>query len=228
MNDLSNVISPANPSALPEKWIEKLFQKMEDRYGSLWVDRYGQFPRERVKNTWAEDLAGFTGDEIKRGMDACKQNKFPPTLPEFATLCRPPINPETAFAEAVNQLRLRREGKDTWSNPAIYWAAQAIGNFDMNQPWATIKTRWIAALNEMLAEPTLPDVPAFAVALPAPGELITQPEEARSRMAGILRMIQPKTDFKAWAHKIIADHESGKKVATELSLRMAREAVAAS
>lgn len=85
-----SVTSPANQSALPEAWIEKLFQKFEDFYGAKWAAQYGSFPRNRVMRTWAEELAGFADKPgaIGRALDAQKANPFPPTLPEFLTLCR--------------------------------------------------------------------------------------------------------------------------------------------
>lgn len=86
----TNATSPARPSSLPDSWIEKLFQKFEDFYGSKWADQFGAFPRERVKATWAEELAGFAAipDAIKAALDAQKASMFPPTLPEFLQLCR--------------------------------------------------------------------------------------------------------------------------------------------
>ncbi len=91
-----SVTSPGNPSAFPEPralpgaWIEKLFQKFEDFYGAKWAAQYGNFPRERVKRTWAEELSGFsdTPSAIGKALDAQKSSAFPPTLPEFLALCR--------------------------------------------------------------------------------------------------------------------------------------------
>lgn len=81
----------AKSSALPDAWVEKLFQLMEDRYGSLWADRYGAFPRDRVKRTWGSDLADMSRDELARGAEACRDRRYPPTLPEFRALCRKEI-----------------------------------------------------------------------------------------------------------------------------------------
>jgi len=80
--------SPARPSVLPDTWIERLFQKFEDFYGAKWAAQYGDFPRDRVKRTWAEELGGFSGEAIAKALDAQKSGKFPPTLPEFIDLCR--------------------------------------------------------------------------------------------------------------------------------------------
>lgn len=224
MNDMTaSGTSPARRSELPDDWIERLFRKMEDRYGAMWADRYGAFPRQRVKETWAEDLADLTNSELARGFAASKNLKFPPTLPEFRELCRPPINPEASFAEAVKQLRLRKEGLDTWRHPAIFWAAQSIGEHDMNQPWQVIKTRWVAALSEMLAEPTLPKIEPYVqqAKLPSPGQTSIAPDEAKKRIGEISGKIVEKSDNRSWARKILAS-PSGY---PDISRRYAEEAL---
>lgn len=75
---------------MPDSWIEKIFQRLEDFYGSKWAAQYGDFPRDRVKNTWAEELAGFADqpDRIAYALKAMTQEPFPPTLPEFMAACR--------------------------------------------------------------------------------------------------------------------------------------------
>lgn len=76
---------------LPKHWVEALFKKFLVRYGTLWADRYkglGLTPDEIV-DEWATELGGFTPEEIKRGLEASRAKTFPPTLPEFLTLCRP-------------------------------------------------------------------------------------------------------------------------------------------
>lgn len=82
--------SQARRSVLPDSWIEKIFQKFEDFYGAKWAAQYGDFPRDRVKATWAEELSGFSSmpAAIGEAMQSQKSNKFPPTLPEFLELCR--------------------------------------------------------------------------------------------------------------------------------------------
>ena len=87
---VANETLPARPSVLPDSWIEKLFQKFEDFYGAKWAAQYGDFPRDRVKRTWAEELGGFADmpGAISGALNAQKSNPFPPTLPEFLGLCR--------------------------------------------------------------------------------------------------------------------------------------------
>lgn len=181
--------SPAKLSALPDHWVERLFQRMEDRYGSMWADRYGAFPRERVKRSWAEDLADISRDELTRGVSACRDRKFPPTLPEFRELCRPALDYERAFIEAVEQMRKREHGEDRWSSPAVFWAACKLGGDLRAYPWQSIRGRWQAALDEAIdglrTGKTPAEIPPRREALPAPGQTSVSPEVARQRLAEI-------------------------------------------
>lgn len=146
-----------------------------------------------MKRTWAEALAGYSPDEIKRGLEACLTRVFPPTLPEFLMLCRQPLDFEAAFVEAVEQLRLREAGEDRWSHPAIYWAAASIGQFDMrNASWGSIKARWTAALQAELSKREWPEIPPRREALPAPGRCTVPPDVAQQRLAGIRDMLAAK------------------------------------
>jgi len=83
--------STARPSALPDGWIDRLFQRFSVLYGKHWNEMWADVPMADVKDAWDGELAGVTGEQIAR---ALKQlGKFPPTLPEFSALCRPPAQP---------------------------------------------------------------------------------------------------------------------------------------
>lgn len=211
--------------ALPLDWIERLFTRFVGMYGSKFADLWRGTDLASVKSIWAEDLVGYSGEELKRGLESCKVRVFPPTLPEFMILCRPPLNPESAFHEAVKQLIKRKEGKDVWSSKAIYWAAQSIGDFDMNQPWQSIGKRWTAEFNAMLDEESLPDIPAYAVALPPPGKTTIAPEEGKKRVAEAVKQINAPRDHKAWASKLIEQEASGAGRPHPVALAGAREAL---
>lgn len=175
---------------IPDEWVERIFQRMENYYLSLWKDRFGTFSRERVKQAWAEELAGYSAQEIKRGLDAAKGMKFPPTLPEFLTACRPPLDAKTSWAEACEQMRIRLQGKgeDRWSNPKIYWAAVKVGAYDLNSlSWDQIRTRW----NVAMAEAKDDAVPEFLAQLPAPGQHTVTRKEAANRIGELRQKIGP-------------------------------------
>jgi hypothetical protein len=151
---------------------------------------------EAVKRVWAEELADFTKEELAAGLDACRQLEWPPTLPAFMKLCRPPLDYERAFFEAVEQMRLREAGQDRWSSPAVYWAAAKLGADLSAHPYDAIKNRWNAALDEAIEgvrSGKLPgEVPKRMDALPAPGKCSVPPEIARQRIAEIRQMLAAK------------------------------------
>ncbi len=112
-----------SPRPLPASWADRLFERMQGMYGSLWVDRWrtGELDengRDRgllnAKLTWCADLGGFVEqpERITRALEACRHRALPPTLPEFLDLCRqaqvtpqaalpaPKITPEVAQARA--------------------------------------------------------------------------------------------------------------------------------
>lgn len=219
--------STALPNALPEAWAERIFQRMEDRYGSLWVDRYGAFPRERIKRAWAEDLADMSKDELARGVSACRDAKFPPTLPEFRALCRPPLDYEAAFLEAVEQMRLRDEGRDKWTSAVVYWAAVRLGRDMQNAPYAALKGRWHVAVDAAAAQVAageLPaQVPARTVALPSPGGTSASKERVREHLAAVVVSLKAtKSDPLAWARKLLDRKASGEDIGLQSELMAQR------
>lgn len=188
MTNLQKSTLPPPIPSIPEEWIERIFQRMENYYMSLWKDRFGSIPRERVKQAWAEELADYSAIEIKRGLDTCKTMKFPPTLPEFLTSCRPVIDAKTEWAEACEQMRIRLEGRgaDVWSRPHVYWAAVSIGWYDLNSTsWDQIRTRWVNALTNAKEE----SIPEYCAALPSPGKQVVTRTEAADRMGELLNMV---------------------------------------
>lgn len=221
-----SMTSPASQNALADTWVERLFQLMENRYGNLWADRYGAFPRERVKRSWAEDLVDLTRDELAKGAAACREMKFPPTLPEFRQLCRPALDYEAAWNEAQNNLARRDSGKPMrWSSKAVYWSYVAFGSHDLrNTPYVVAKSRWQKTMNEIVADERdsgLPEIPPEREAIPAPGKTSITQEEAKSRVKAVAGSVTGPTDHKAWARRIL-EAPAGYPA---ISVAMAREAM---
>lgn len=74
---------------LPFEWVERLFQRLHAMYGTKWVALWDGQDIRNVMAAWAYDLAGVSADQIKRALEHLKShNPFPPTLPEFLSLCR--------------------------------------------------------------------------------------------------------------------------------------------
>lgn len=87
--------STFSQAALPDSWIERIFQRMVGRFGNTFLDKFrtGQLTAGgedsglvNAKIVWAEDLAGLTGEQIKRGLQASYQ--FPPSCDEFREKCK--------------------------------------------------------------------------------------------------------------------------------------------
>ena len=176
------------PEPLRPAWVEALFAKLAARYGTLFTDRFAGVPQQLLVAEWGSELAGFTADEIRRGLDGCRTLKFPPTLPEFISLCRPPIDPHAAFNEALDNLAKRDQGHNpAWTHPGIYWAAQAVGPFDMRQStYASIKPRWEKALADQLSKREWAPIPVAYVPLPPPVVESRVADEVRQKLRDLV------------------------------------------
>lgn len=211
--------------AVPQSWVDNLFARMSALYGSKFADLWRSTDLQQVRRTWGLELAGLSNDELRAGVAALRNRPFPPTLPELIALCRPPLNYDAALYEAAQQLRLRADGKDQWSNPALYWAALKVGEFDMlNLAHGMLIKRFSAALDEVLRGQVHP-VPPCAVSLPAPGQARASAERVRAAMASVKALRKPVGN-REWAHRILAREKRGEKI-NITALEMARRAVAA-
>ena len=61
---------------------------MAANYGARFADAWRGVEAETVKAVWAKTLGGMRPEQIRRGIAGLEQCKFPPTLPEFAALCK--------------------------------------------------------------------------------------------------------------------------------------------
>ncbi len=61
---------------------------MTEMYGQKFTNSYGDAPNE----TWTQALASITQKELSAGVRACllREDTWPPSLPEFLRMCRPP------------------------------------------------------------------------------------------------------------------------------------------
>lgn len=165
----------------------KLFAIMSAMYGKLWFEQWADTPQSVMEEVWRTELQNFSKCEIEAGVAACKKLTWPPTLPQFLKLCRPDIDAEFAWKLAGEGLRARQNGEHgSWPDPCIYWAATRFGPFDvMNEPLAKHRVSWVAELDRarnQKAKGLLPEIPAPACALVAPGKAITPKHEARKRI----------------------------------------------
>jgi len=210
--------------------VATLLAELRAIYGAKFDQQWTNIVPEKMEQVWAQHLGGLSQQEMQTGIAACMLRPWPPTLPEFMRLCRPWMEPEIAFQQAVKGLMARQQGKHGyWAHPAVYWAALRIGNHDMlSGSWQTLKTRWEAAFGYLLAQKDLHPVPEPAQALPAPGSASLSREEAHRLAAQVRQMTgetatpaSKVTDTKAWARRIL-DNPKGR---THTVAKMARRAL---
>lgn len=234
MGDTS-VTSAGNIPALPEWAGEEIFRFLEDRFGAKFIDSLGGLPRERVMLAWREELIGYTPREIKRGLQACRGRAWPPTCMEFLILCRPMAAAKTEWVEAREQMaiRLRGQGGDVWSRPQVYWAAVAIGGYDLQtQGWEPVRARWEYALANAKCE-SVPNFVAPQLALSSPGAQCMTREEVRRRLPEIADRIVvqknrergPAEVGKNWAVELMRREAAGESIPL-MSRRFWRAALA--
>jgi hypothetical protein len=233
MRDLttSSISTPPQLRPLPESWVVTLFEKMLLDYGKKFTDQWGGADSNALIAYWSASLAGFTGAELDRGVAAMDSQEWPPTLPQFKRMCRPPLDPMVAYYAAITGLQARQSGRmGVWPNPAVFWAAMAL-SADLNgQSYAVVRTRWEKTLEEWLQKGELDPIPEPLVALPAPGRTRLAVDEAQQRLSdlqasGVLKRAPAPGRNLAWAQKIL-DRETAGDLSVELySLKLAKQAL---
>lgn len=229
MNQMTELSTSTH--ALPDAWIERLFERMLLEYGKRFAEQWAQADMDKLIAHWAQELAGFTGAEIKRGIDAMAAKDWPPTLPEFKRMCRPPVDALKAYYEAVAGVQARASGEyGKWSHPAIYWAATPM-SFELREsPYSQVKARWEAALTEQMEKGEWPEIPQPMIALPAPGKGRTPREEASQRLRelGATTIVKDFRggDARGWATRLL-EREAAGEALLPVQSRFSREALGA-
>ena len=218
--------------AIPEKWIESLFERMLLSYGSKFSEQWKGIDSDKIKKHWAISLGELTREELKVGVSKLGALDWPPSLPQFIKLCRPPIDALHAYYEAVAGVQARQTGQHgTWTHPAIFWAAMPLA-FDLsNQTFSQIKVRWEHAFGEQMDRGQWAAIPEPMLALDEPKNRLTR-EEAASMLKklGALDMIKKPSggqDYKAWARKIKERQRQGDRTLTLIQVKFVDEALAA-
>lgn len=186
--------SQARP--IPDSWTEKLFEKLAAYYGKKFTDMWAGLDQKTLRGVWAEELSGYTGEEIRNGLQNCKKREWPPTLPEFLMLCRPPMPPEVAYSACQRAVIARGRGEcGQWPSKAAYHAYKRFGHYDfVNSNWATAKNLWVDLLAKAQIEEnagTLDDIPPPLVLLPEP---VTPKADAQKKIREILQTVVKKIE----------------------------------
>jgi hypothetical protein len=150
---------------LPLDWVEAIYRKLTMFWGDAFVRKWEAIPYDELMVAWSEELAGFTPEELKRGLAACKNRNFPVSFPEFVNLCRPVITPEEALAEAVAQSQMRPLGRDKWSHPAIFWTYYALSWEFKNLPTKDLEKRWGPEFKRIMSQGKWEPIPEIKTEL---------------------------------------------------------------
>lgn len=93
----------AAPNTMPSDATKKLLLKFAVIWGKTWGDQIAGIPYRSLEETWAEGLAGLTGDQLKTGLEhVTKTCKWPPSIAEFRAACLPPPDGRTAEQRAYD------------------------------------------------------------------------------------------------------------------------------
>jgi len=133
---------------LPDAWVERIFSRLEGRYGAMFHDRWKGCDLANVRATWAEELAPFAArpEAIGYALKVLAASKFPPTLPEFLDACRnapEPYRPALPPPSPVENQRAM-----VMINRAATVITRNVGE-DFQRQWAT-HPRSIAHLRMIL------------------------------------------------------------------------------
>lgn len=166
---MSMTPSTSRPAALTEaqrvatrKPIEVFFARMTAVVGVPAVARlFDTTDTALVHEEWQEGLAMLTPQEIDRGFATLRtRGKFAPNLPEFLQLCRPALDPETAWHEAERGFRAHSQGiAFPWSHPAVFWCGRDFRYELTSSSFAEQRKRWERRLAEWFSVGSYPDIP---------------------------------------------------------------------
>lgn len=194
MEHASSALSMWKPGALterepiPETWVEAIFTRLSAQLGSKIADLYGGVDPAAVKTEWADALSGFDPSEISRGLTACQARVFAPTLGEFLRLCRPALDPEIAWLEAVEGMAARENGRNgEWSHPAVYRAASSMAYELRTSDFKAQRKRWEWLLNREFPKGWLLGVPGSMVRIGNGGTETRAPNAAERQALAELR-----------------------------------------
>jgi hypothetical protein len=179
---MSTLALSADPLPLPA--VARLFERMRGQMGAKLADLLAGANIDVVQQEWAAGLAGFSREELSRGLSAVRQRRFAPTLGEFLQLCRPALDPEYAFLEAQDGLRARAVGElGVWTHPAVWRAASAM-SFDVkNGTFQQLRKRWERALEREFSRGWGDDVPQPAARIENNPVVMAIPPDVRRQLA---------------------------------------------
>jgi hypothetical protein len=192
---------------LPPGPTKHIFASLHVALGAKFDDLFAGQNRTVVMDEWARSLAGFRPAELDRGLAEMRNRRFTPTLGEFRIACRPALDPETAWWEAVEGLKERDQGRrGDWSHPAIWRAASEMGMDVRTEDFGKYRGRWTAKLKRELARGWIEDVPAVPPRLNMTNAKAADPNSPAVRLAQA---------YRDRVHRELAEREATRAAARE-------------
>lgn len=166
MNERALAVGGAEGAAPQSDPFRQLAGYVLMRLTAWWPGKVGrELADERASKLFVRALAeALAGRQVSRelvdiGLQRIQSegSEWPPLeVPRLMRYFSPVPDYEAAFAEAQRHAGARQYGEgfspEAWSHPAVYWAADRLGWFDVrNSTWEAMKRRWPRVLEEVLA-----------------------------------------------------------------------------
>jgi hypothetical protein len=221
--------------------IKQLYLRFDAMYMQKWRSYFtSTLVIEDWYKMWSHALSsnGITVKMAFAAIERCAKEypKWPPTEGEFIALCRPEIDYEQAFHDAVRQMHKRMQNdpddRDFWPMPAMYWAAVDFGQFELRTvSYGQAAARWKRLLDKR-RESDCPDVPVFVLQIAAParddaGVAVTSVEAkatAMRAMANLAGRVPSREVAISKARDILRRHAAGEPI-TYTQVKFAKEAL---
>lgn len=221
--------------------IDQLYLRFDAMYMQKWRSYFtSTLVIDDWKKMWSHAFIsnGITAKMAFEAIERCAKEypKWPPTEGEFIALCRPEIDYEQAFHDAVRQMHKRMQNdpddRDFWPMPAMYWAAVDFGQFELRTvSYGQAAARWKRLLDKR-RESDCPDVPVFVLQIAAParddaGVAITSAEAkatAMRAMANLAGRVPSREVAISKARDILRRHAAGESI-TYTQVKFAKEAL---
>lgn len=214
--------------------MDHLYNRLDGAYPETWRKKFPD-PQsiENWRESWAEafEEAQLDTEEVRAGLKLVRQRcAWPPSVAEFVQACRPTLDAEAAYHEAVAGLQERQAGRmGVWSHRGIFWAALALRGPLLQQTYTAVKSQWGRVLLEQTGRKDLPEIPEPKVELPAPGRTRTSAAAAAQMLrdlgaGGLLKAVGDQIDHLRWARRIAEQVMAGKFV-EPFKIREAEEAL---
>jgi hypothetical protein len=204
--------TPAKASSeppAPPVWLRRLWERMISAYPHRWAPTMGESPQHPATlpdgrphpkagqltvagDTWARGLAGFTGEQMARGLEGCINSgkEWPPSLTEFKmrALGIPSFSEVAADSARENARRMPFtiavfQRMDPWS----YRHAPETGAEKL------LRRAYDDTVEAVMNGASLPDPLPEITHQPAAPKART-PEVARAAIDEILTMLKPAAD----------------------------------